>query len=69
MVPSRNAAAFSPFAAQAKPVRFVSAGASALHTLPFLVLIQGARRGRKGQEFDLLPTYYPFLAYRPIYTH
>ncbi len=28
-------AAFIDFAAQAKPARFVSAGAAALHTLPF----------------------------------
>ncbi len=68
-VPSRDVAAFSGFAVQAKPVRFVSAGASALHTVSFLVLIQGTRRERKGQEFDLLPTYYPFLTYRPIDTH
>ncbi len=35
MVPSPGAAAFIGFAAQANLVRFVSAGAFALHTLPF----------------------------------
>ncbi len=34
-VPSLGMAAFVGFAAQAKLVRFVSAGAFALHTLPF----------------------------------
>ncbi len=34
-VPSFGMAAFIGFAAQAKHVRFVSAGAFALHTLPF----------------------------------
>ncbi len=33
--PSPGVAACRGFAAQAKPVRFKSAGASALHTLPF----------------------------------
>ncbi len=34
-VPSPGVAAFIGFAAEAKPVRFESTGASALHTLPF----------------------------------
>ncbi len=34
-LPSHGVAAFIGFAAQAKPVRFESAGASTLHTLPF----------------------------------
>ncbi len=33
--PSPGVAAFISFAAQAKPVRFESTGASALHTLPY----------------------------------
>ncbi len=42
-VPSPGAAAFTGFAAQAKPVRFVSARVSALHTPSVLVLIQGTQ--------------------------
>ncbi len=42
-VPSPGVAAFIGFAAQAKLVRFESAGASALHTPSFLVLIQGTQ--------------------------
>ncbi len=34
-VPSPGVAAFIGFAAEAKPVRFKGAGASALHALPF----------------------------------
>ncbi len=34
-VPSPGVTAFICFAAQAKPIRFESAGAPALHTLPF----------------------------------
>ncbi len=40
---SPGVAAFVGFAAQAKPVRFESAGTSALHTPSFLVLIQGTQ--------------------------
>ncbi len=46
--PSSCVAAFIGFAAQAKLVRFVSAGASALHTPSLLVLIQ---------VMNLLPRY------------
>ncbi len=35
-VPGPGVAAFSGFAAQAKPVRLESAGASTLHILPFI---------------------------------
>ncbi len=44
-------AAFINFAAQAKPVRLESAGASSLHA-PLLALSQVTRRGRKGYELD-----------------
>ncbi len=50
--PSSGVAAFIGFAAQGKPVRFESAEGCALHTPSLLVLIQVARRGRKGYEFD-----------------
>ncbi len=50
--PSPSAAAFIGFAAQAKPVRFGSAGTSPLHTLPFGFNQGDAGGGRKGYEFD-----------------
>ncbi len=50
-VPSHCVAAFISSAAEAKPPRFDSAGAPALHTL-LLVLIEGAWWGRKGYELD-----------------
>ncbi len=49
--PSPGATAVIDYAAQAKPVRFESAGASTLHT-HLLVLIQVMRRRRKAWKFD-----------------
>ncbi len=48
-VPGTGVAAFSGFAAQAKPVGFESAGASALHILPF-IFNPGDATGTQGIE-------------------
>ncbi len=47
-VPNPGVAAFTGFAVQAKLIRFMSAGASTLHTPSLSVLIQVTRRGSKG---------------------
>ncbi len=57
--PSPGVAAFIGFAAQAKPARFESAGASALHTLTF-VFNPGDARDRSLIDIDVLITL-PFV--------
>ncbi len=77
-VPSPGIAAFIDFTAQAKPVRFVSAGAFALHILPFGCNPGDARdRCLIGRGVLATPPFVrPFcksvglaLAHRPIDTH